>query len=155
MVADYRVRAIAALCLFSTAALAQAPELPARRSGLERAPLQTLQLNEIRPADTAKVFSLQDLAELVYANHPIVKQAALLSEEARAQVLQARGGFDPKVGSDFHRKLFGGTEYYNNWGNELKIPLWPGGIDLKAGYDRYVGVCTNPETRTPVNGLAG
>ncbi|RZK13122.1 MAG: TolC family protein, partial [Hymenobacter sp.] len=45
--------------------------------------------------------------------------------------------------------------YYNNWGNQLKVPLWPGGIDLKAGYDRYVGVYTNPETRTPVNGLAG
>ena len=143
------------LLFYATAALAQAPLLPARKSGLERAPLQTLQLDEVRPADTAKVFSLQDLAELVYANHPIVKQAALLSDEARAQVLQARGGFDPKVGSDFHRKLFGGTEYYNNWGNELKIPLWPGGIDLKAGYDRYVGGYTNPETRTPVNGLAG
>jgi outer membrane protein TolC len=143
------------LLLFSLPALAQDPQLPARRSGIERAPLQTLQLEEIRPADTAKVFSLQDLAELVFANHPIVKQAALLSEEGRSQVLQARGGFDPKLEADFHRKLFGGTEYYNNWGNQLKVPLWPGGIDLKAGYDRYVGVYTNPETRTPVNGLAG
>ncbi|MGI4834497.1 MAG: TolC family protein [Janthinobacterium lividum] len=70
-------------------------------------------------------------------------------------MLQARGGFDPKLGSDFHRKLFGGTDYYNNWSNELKVPLWPGGIDLKAGYDRYVGTYTNPETRTPLNGLAG
>ena len=47
------------------------------------------------------------------------------------------------------------TEYYNNWGNELKVPIWPGGIDLKASYDRFVGVYTNPETRTPLNGLAG
>ena len=153
--ADYNVRATGLLLLLAGPALAQDPTLPARKSGLERAPLQTLQLDEVRPADTAKVFSLQDLAELVYANHPIVKQAALLSDEARSQVLQARGGFDPKLESDFHRKLFGGTEYYNNWCNQLKVPLWPGGIDLKAGYDRYVGVYTNPETRTPVNGLAG
>jgi len=48
--------------LSATDALAQDPELPARRSGIEHAPLQTLQLDEIRPADTAKVFSLQDLA---------------------------------------------------------------------------------------------
>jgi len=136
-------------------ALAQDPQLPARKSGLERAPLQTEQLAEVHPADTAKVFSLQDLADLVFANHPIVKQAALLSDEARAQVLQARGGFDPKIGSDFHRKQFGGTDYYNNWGNELKVPIWPGGIDLKATYDRAVGTYVNPESHTPQRGLAG
>jgi outer membrane protein TolC len=136
-------------------AQAQDPQLPARRSGLERAPLQTEQLAEVQPSDTAKVFSLQDLADLVFANHPIVKQAALLSDEARSQVLQARGGFDPKLGSDFHRKQFGGTDYYNNWHNELKVPLWPGGIDLKASYDRYAGTYVNPENRTPLNGLAG
>ncbi|RZK92402.1 MAG: hypothetical protein EOO62_33215, partial [Hymenobacter sp.] len=141
--------------LFALPAFAQDPELPARRSGLERAPLQTLQLDEVKPADTAKVFSLQDLADLVFANHPIVKQAALLSDEARSQVVQARGGFDPKLGSDFHRKQFGGTDYYNNWHNELKVPLWPGGIDLKASYDRYAGTYVNPENRTPLNGLAG
>jgi outer membrane protein TolC len=141
--------------LLASPAQAQDPHLPARRSGLERAPLQTRQLDEVRPADTAKVFTLQNLAELVFANHPIVKQAALLSEEARSQVLQARGGFDPKLGSDFHRKQFGGTDYYNNWHNELKVPLWPGGIDLKASYDRYAGTYVNPESRTPLNGLAG
>ena len=136
-------------------ALAQIPQLPVRRSGLETAPLQTRQLDVTRPGDTARVFSLQDLAELVFANHPIVKQAALLSDEARSQVLQARGGFDPKLGSDFHRKQFGGTDYYNDWYNELKVPLWPGGIDLKASYDRAVGTYVNPESRTPLNGLAG
>ena len=145
------------LLLFAAAAaaLAQTPQLPTRRAGVERAPLQTTQLGEVRPADTARVFSLQNLAELVFANHPLVKQAALLSDEARSQVLQARGGFDPKLGSDFHRKQFGGTEYYNDWYNELKVPIWPGGIDLKASYDRAVGTYVNPESRTPLNGLAG
>ncbi|MDO7850842.1 TolC family protein [Hymenobacter convexus] len=140
---------------FARPALAQDPNLPARRSGLERAPLQTTQLDIIRPGDTAKVFSLQNLADLVFANHPIVKQAALLSDEARSQVLQARGGFDPKLAADFNRKQFGGTDYYNVWENELKIPIWLGGIDLKALYDRNVGTYVNPEHRTPVNGLAG
>ena len=106
-------------------------------------------------ADTARVFSLQNLADLVLANHPIVQQAALLSAEARSQVLQARGGFDPRLSADFRRKQFGGTEYYNNWSNELKIPLWLAGIDLKASYDRYVGPYADPESRTPLAGLAG
>lgn len=146
---------LALLAGLARPALAQDPQLPARKSGLERAPLQTEQLAEVQPADTAKVFSLQDLADLVFANHPIVKQAALLSDEARSQVLQARGGFDPKLGSDFHRKQFGGTDYYNNWHNELKVPIWPGGIDLKASYDRFAGTYVNPESRTPLSGLAG
>jgi len=147
--------ALALLAGLAHPARAQDPQLPARKAGLERAPLQTEQLAEVQPADTAKVFSLQDLADVVFANHPIVKQAALLSDEARSQVLQARGGFDPKLGSDFHRKQFGGTDYYNNWHNELKVPLWPGGIDFKASYDRYAGTYVNPESRTPLNGLAG
>ena len=135
-------------------ALAQST-FPTSRSGLSKAPLQTTQLAPNQPRDTAQVFSLQDLADLVFANHPIVKQATLLSDEARSQILQARGGFDPKLSADFQRKQFGGTDYYNNWGNELKVPLWPGGIDLKASYDRYVGAYVNPEGRTPLNGLAG
>ena len=79
---------------------APALPLPTQQPGLERAPLQTTQLSENPPADTARVFSLRDLADLVFANHPLVKQAALLSAEARAQILQARGGFDPKLNAD-------------------------------------------------------
>ncbi len=144
------------LLLVAGSTQAQDPRLPARKPGLEPAPLQTRQLAADRlPTDTARVFSLQDLADLVFANHPVVKQAALLSADAQAQVQQARGGFDPKLGAGFDRKLFGGTEYYNNWGNELKVPIWPGGIDLKASYDRMVGTYVNPEYRTPLDGLAG
>lgn len=135
---------------------AQDPRLPTQKPGREQAPLQTRQLAADRlPTDTARVFSLQDLADLVFANHPVVKQAALLSADAQAQVRQARGGFDPKLGSGFDRKIFGGTGYYNNWANELKVPIWPGGIELKASYDRMVGTYVNPEHRTPLDGLAG
>ncbi|HEV7380401.1 MAG TPA: TolC family protein [Dyadobacter sp.] len=102
-----------------------------------------------------KIFALQDLERIVLMNHPIVKQADLLSEQARAQLQQAWGAFDPNIKSHFGRKTFGGTEYYNNWSNELKVPLWLAGADLKIGYDRFVGENTNPETRTGVPGLAG
>ena len=106
-------------------------------------------------ADTSKVFSLEDLQLLVFRYHPIVKQAALLSESARANVLQSLGYFDPALKAGFHRKLFGHTDYYNNWNSELKVPLWLAGADLKVGYDRSVGTYTNPETRTPAGGLSG
>ncbi|WP_035333780.1 TolC family protein [Dyadobacter crusticola] len=103
----------------------------------------------------AQVFALKDFEQIVLANHPIVKQAGLLSDEARTKVQQAWGDFDPNLKSYFGRKTFGGTDYYNNWSNELKVPLWLAGADLKVGYDRYVGTYTNPETRTGQPGLAG
>ena len=105
--------------------------------------------------DTSSVFALEDLQLLVFRYHPIVKQAALLSESARANVLQSLGYFDPALKAGFNRKLFGNTEYYNNWNSELKIPLWLAGADLKVGYDRSVGDYTNPQTRTSNEGLSG
>jgi outer membrane protein TolC len=104
--------------------------------------------------DSGKVFTLKDLEEIVFFNHPIVRQAGLLSEEAKAKVMQAWGQFDPALKSYFGRKNFGNTEYYNNWSNELKVPLWLAGADLKVGYDRFVGTYTNPETQTGVPGLS-
>jgi outer membrane protein TolC len=103
--------------------------------------------------DTSKVFSLEDLEEIVFLHHPIVKQAALLSEAAKANVLQSKGYFDPALKAAYNRKLFGHTEYYNNWHSELKVPLYLAGADFKVGYDRYVGAYTNPETHTSDAGL--
>ena len=110
---------------------------------------------KIASKDSARVFALKDLEEIIFYHHPIVKQAGLLSEEARAKVMQAWGSFDPTVKSHFARKTFGNTEYYNNWSNELKIPIWLAGADLKIGYDRFVGKYTNPETQTSLPGLTG
>ncbi|RZK91114.1 MAG: transporter, partial [Pedobacter sp.] len=105
--------------------------------------------------DTANIFLLQDLEEIVFQNHPVMKQAALLSESARAGVIQSLGYFDPLLKAGFNRKVFGESEYYNRWDSELKIPLWLAGADLKVGYDRNVGDYTNPETRTSRAGLVG
>lgn len=104
--------------------------------------------------DTVRIFSLEDLQVLVFRYHPIIKQAALLSESARANVLQSLGYFDPALKAGFARKLFGDTEYYNKWNSELKIPLWLAGADLKVGYDRNVGTYVNPESRTNTQGLS-
>jgi outer membrane protein TolC len=105
--------------------------------------------------DTSKIFTLDDLQMMVFRYHPIIKQAALLTESARANVLQSLGYFDPNIKANFNRKLFGGTDYYNHWTSELKVPLWLAGADLKVGYDRNVGYYTNPETRTGLAGLGG
>ncbi|MDR0262148.1 MAG: TolC family protein [Sphingobacterium sp.] len=101
-----------------------------------------------------KTFTLEDMEELLMANHPIVKQVTLLSETAKAQVTQALGKFDPTVSASFKNKYFGNTDYYNQWNSELKIPLWLAGADLKIAYDRNVGDYTNPQSRTNNAGLS-
>ncbi len=108
----------------------------------------------------ARVFAFSDLADFIMANHPLVRQANLLPESARQELLQARGFFDPKLSSGFGRKEFGepgkpGSLYYNNWANELKVPVWLGGADFKLTYDRFTGARVNPELRTPDSGLLG
>jgi outer membrane protein TolC len=103
----------------------------------------------------ASIFSMKDMQEIVLRNHPIVKQAALLSLEAKAKVMTALGNFDPSINASFSRKNFGGTEYYNHWDSKLKVPLWVAGADLNIGYDRNVGVYNNPETQTSRAGLTG
>ncbi|MCL7989082.1 TolC family protein [Sphingobacterium sp. lm-10] len=100
-------------------------------------------------------FSLQDLEDFLFTNHPVLKQIQLLSESARASVTQALGKFDPALYADFKNKYFGEIDYYNDWSSELKVPLWLAGADLKVGYDRNVGMFTNPQSRTPNAGLSG
>ncbi|GGN12396.1 transporter [Dyadobacter beijingensis] len=105
--------------------------------------------------DTTRIFSIRDLEELVFYNHPVVKQADLLGDQARAKVMQALGSFDPSLKAALDRKVFANTDYYNRWTSELKVPLYLAGADLKIGHDRNVGAYTNPETRTPQSGLTG
>ncbi|PZP50229.1 MAG: transporter [Pseudopedobacter saltans] len=105
--------------------------------------------------DTAKIFSIKDLQEAVLTNHPIVKQAYLLKDAAQTRIKQALGKFDPKLESSFARKQFGNNDYYSNWQNELKVPLWLAGADLKLSYDKNYGEYTNPQYYTGRDGLGG
>ncbi len=106
---------------------------------------------QIAPQTT---FTIEDLEDLLLANHPVVKQTELLSETAKVQIAQALGKFDPTLSSSFQNKHFGETSYYNQWNSELKVPLWLAGADLKVAYDRNVGTYTNPQSRTNNAGLS-
>lgn len=84
--------------------------------------------------------------------HPIVKQAELIIDESQAQLMKARGGFDPKVEVDYDRKKFKNTEYYDKLNAAFKIPTWYG-IELKANFEEADGVYLNPENNVPEDGL--
>lgn len=103
--------------------------------------------------DTLPTFTAEEFYQAVLQHHPIVKQATLLSQEAQMKVLQARGAFDPKLLTDYAKKNFGNTLYYEKWRSGVSVPVLPGGLDVKMYYDRNVGKYLNPENNVPPTGL--
>ncbi len=118
-------------------------------------PVTALQSGNMKTVDSARIFPVSLFQQILLRNHPIVRQAELLSAAARADVLQSLGKFDPMLESSFDRKEFANVDYYSNWSNQLKVPLWVAGADLKIGYDRFAGENVNPQYVTPDQGLTG
>jgi len=84
--------------------------------------------------------------------HPMVKSANLEITNAQANLMMARGGFDPKIEVDFDKKQFKDKEYYSILNSSFKIPTWYG-IEVKAGFDNSEGIYINPENTLPSKGL--
>ncbi len=96
-------------------------------------------------ADKEILFTPKDFTEQIRLYHPIAKQANILVKIAAAELLSARGGFDPSMNVDASRKTFDGKNYYNYNNPELKIPT-PIGIDLKTGLENSGGNFLNTES---------
>lgn len=84
--------------------------------------------------------------------HPRIKQANILLSEGEAQLLKARGAFDPKIEVDYQEKRFKNSEYYSILNSSFKIPTWYG-IEVKASFDNAEGIYVNPQLTTPNSGL--
>lgn len=84
--------------------------------------------------------------------HPLVKSANLEVNRAQANLMIARGGFDPRIEVDFDKKQFQDTNYYSILNSSFKIPTWYG-IEVKAGFDNSEGVYLNPQNTVPNQGL--
>ncbi|WP_298304596.1 TolC family protein [Flavobacterium sp.] len=84
--------------------------------------------------------------------HPMVKSANLEVNSAQANLMMARGGFDPKIEVDFDKKQFKNSQYYSLLNSSFKIPTWYG-IEVKAGFDNSEGVYLNPQNTLPNQGL--
>lgn len=97
-------------------------------------------------------FSFNEFLGYVKKYHPLVKQADLKINEAQANLMQARGAFDPKIDIDFNEKQFKDNNYYSILNSSFKIPTWYG-IELKAGFDNAEGIYVNPENTLPNSGL--
>lgn len=106
----------------------------------------------IGQSDSVKELSFNDYFTIVKENHPIAKQAFLQAEMGDAKVLEAKGSFDPVIGTDVNQKYYAGSKYYSILNAGLKIPTWFG-IEVYSGFDQNEGVYLNPENTLPNSGL--
>ena len=104
--------------------------------------------------DSVKVFSFRDLLSVVKTQHPVARQAGIKVDLAKANLVEARGGFDPVMGFDAYNKTFDGIDYYRFNGTQLSIPTWYG-IEIHAGIEYLAVSATDPQETTGQTSYAG
>ncbi|MEO5978387.1 MAG: TolC family protein [Chryseolinea sp.] len=99
-------------------------------------------------SDTTQILTLDEFYKIILTNHPVVKQAELLTEMAQQEIRLARGSFDPKLVSSFDHKEFEDKTYYSKLDAYLSFPTWfP--VNPKVGYQRNTGELLNSEEAIP------
>lgn len=102
----------------------------------------------VEDRDSLRVLRIEDFMGLVLSNHPVVRQANLQELFADAEILQARGMFDPKLSTNWDLKNFKEKTYYDIQNTTLKIPTWfP--VDPKFTLDRNSGEFLSLENSIP------
>lgn len=84
--------------------------------------------------------------------HPIARQAQLTVSIGQANLMKARGGFDPKIEVDYEKKQFKDSEYWDRLNATFKIPTYFG-IELKGGLEQSEGDFISTDETFPADGL--
>lgn len=98
------------------------------------------------------VLNFEEYLQMVKTFHPVVRQARLKADLGDAELLKARGGFDPKIEANYDRKDFKDTRYFDLFNAAFKIPTWYG-VELKAKFEQNEGFYLNPQNTVPDDGL--
>jgi outer membrane protein TolC len=93
--------------------------------------------------DSTLLLNAEQVLEIVRKFHPVSRQTDLHIEQSRADLLIAKGAFDPVIGAYVSRKTFGGTNYYNQTSPQLTIPTWFG-IEIHSGLENLTGNRLDP-----------
>ena len=99
------------------------------------------------------VLPLSDFIAKVKQHHPLAKVAAITEEKGLANILIAKGAFDPVIDVETNTKTFDGKNYYKYNNGEIKIPLPVG--DLKTGIENNAGQFLNSEVTRGRSSFAG
>lgn len=98
------------------------------------------------------VLNFNEYLGYVKKYHPIAKQAQLTISIGQANLMKARGGFDPKIEVDFERKEFKDSEYWERLNGTFKIPTYFG-VEFKGGFEQSEGDFINRDENFPIDGL--
>ncbi|MEL6390770.1 MAG: TolC family protein [Bacteroidota bacterium] len=109
-------------------------------------------MNLVGQSDLNPELSYDQYIARVITYHPMVQQGNLTRAFGDAALLEARGGFDPKISTSLSQKQFKDDPYYSLFNAQLDIPTRTG-IKVTTGYDRTSGINLNPENLDPNAGL--
>lgn len=102
----------------------------------------------VRAQDTTRIFTIDEFYRQISLNHPVVRQAGLLDEQARQEIRMARGNFDPKLEAHAGTKKFQDKSYYQTFEGQLSLPTRSPVIG-KFGYERTTGDLLDPSEKIP------
>ena len=86
---------------------------------------------------SGQIFTAVEFIQQVKQYHPLSKQADIQVDKALAELLSAKGAFDPALELDASRKTFGEKNYYFYTNPQLFVPLPVGNI--KTGIENNGG----------------
>jgi outer membrane protein TolC len=95
--------------------------------------------------DSLKTLNAEQVLALVKQFHPVVRQTTIEIEKAKADITVARGAFDPILSYYAASKTFNGTNYYNDYAPEIKIPTWYG-VEVSGGLENLTGNRLDPSS---------
>ena len=101
-----------------------------------------------------KTLNADQVLQIVRTFHPVVRQSNISIEKSEADLLNARGNFDPTLNGYAGQKTLDGINYYKEISSELKIPAWYG-VDFFAGIDQLSGDRLNPSESRGTTGTLG
>lgn len=88
--------------------------------------------------DSLNTLNVEQLLTIVRNYHPIARQANIEIEKSTADILIAKGAFDPILSNYLAKKTFDGKKYYSLNTPEVRIPTWYG-IEVVAGLENLEG----------------
>jgi outer membrane protein TolC len=105
-------------------------------------------------AQEQPTLSEAEFIQIVKKFHPVAKQTQNDVKMAEAEILKARGAFDPTLGMSSNQKQLVGKQYYNYSNATLSIPTWYG-IEFNAGLEQNSGTQADPERTLGSSSYAG
>ncbi len=114
--------------------------------------VQSREINKKPIPNLEQALSFEEFLGYVKKYHPLMKQADIMLGIGEANMLKARGGFDPKIEVDYDRKKFKETEYFDQLNATFKIPTWYG-VEFKANFEENTGEFLDPSLTVPEGGL--